>query len=62
MRHLDYYWQSNKDWWYRDDDLIAKVKDDAPPEAKESYKHFFEQERNHKSVFDDDYKEPEDDE
>lgn len=43
MRKLDYFWKSNKDWWYRDKNYVARLKDSAPPEAQESYKHYLEQ-------------------
>lgn len=43
MRKLDYYWMSNEDWYHQEDNGVFVVNDDAPPEAKESYKHFCEQ-------------------
>ena len=43
MRKLDYFWRTNKNWWYRDENLNEILKDDAPPEAQESYKHYLEQ-------------------
>ena len=42
MRKFDIYWQSNKDWFYFDG-FMPKVKDDAPQEAKDSYKHYLQQ-------------------
>ena len=44
MRKLDYFWKTNKDWWYRDKNL-PRLKEDAPPEAQESYKHYLEQKK-----------------
>ena len=43
MRILEHYWMSNKDWWYRDKNLVPRLKEDAPPEAQESYKRYLEQ-------------------
>ena len=40
MRILEHYWMSNKDWWYRDKNLVPRLKEDAPPEAQESYKRY----------------------
>ena len=45
MRILEHYWMSNKDWWYRDKNLVPRLKEDAPPEAQESYKHYLEQKK-----------------
>ena len=45
MRKLDYFWKTNKDWWYRDKNLVPRLKEDAPPEAQESYKHYLEQKK-----------------
>ncbi len=42
MRKVDWYWHSNPDWWeFRNH--FAVVKEDAPPEAQESYKRYLEQ-------------------
>ena len=43
MRKYDLYWQSNRDWWYINDDCTPVVKDDAPQEAKESYQRYLDQ-------------------
>ena len=42
MRKLDLYWQSNRDWWEYVNH-IPRVKDNAPAEAKESYRRYQEQ-------------------
>lgn len=44
MRKLDLYWRSNPDWWEFKNN-IPSVKDDAPPEAKESYRRYQEQKK-----------------
>lgn len=62
MRHLDYYWMSNENWYHMNKNCVYVLNDDAPQEAKKSYEHFLEQEKNHKSVFDNDYIEPKDNE
>ena len=43
MRKLDFFWKTNKDWWYLDKNLDMRIKPDAPPEAQESYKRYLEQ-------------------
>lgn len=43
MRKLDYYWQTNKDWYYTKENGVCVIKDTAPPEAQESYKRYREQ-------------------
>ena len=45
MRKFDYYWQTNKDWYYRKENGVAVPKDTAPEEAKKSYAHYLEQKR-----------------
>lgn len=45
MRKLDYFWTTNKDWWYRQENGVRRLKDDAPKEAKESYAHYLEQKK-----------------
>ena len=42
MRQLDLYWMSDPDWW-EIKNHIPTVRDDAPEEAKESYKRYKEQ-------------------
>ena len=43
MRKFDYYWQSNRDWFYRKENGACVLKETAPPEAKKSYEHYLEQ-------------------
>lgn len=44
MKRLDFYWKSDKSWYHWDDKFSYYViNDDAPEEAKESYKHYLEQ-------------------
>lgn len=43
MRILEHFWQSNRDWWYWDDNGNQVLKPEAPPEAQESYKKYLEQ-------------------
>ena len=38
MRTCDMYWHSNKSWWYVNDKYEYAMYDDAPEEAKESFK------------------------
>ena len=45
MRKFDYFWRSDKSWYYRKENGACVLKDDAPPEAKESYQHYLEQTR-----------------
>lgn len=42
MRKYDTYWESNKDWYYVKDGRFI-VREDAPKEAQDSYKHYLEQ-------------------
>lgn len=42
MTKLDFYWQSNQEW-YHWEKMQPVLNDDAPDEAKESYKHYQEQ-------------------
>ena len=42
MKKLDLYWKSRREWWeFRNH--VQIVKDDAPIEAKESYKRYIAQ-------------------
>lgn len=41
MRKLDFFLASNVDWWHWEG-LKRVINDDAPPEAKESYKNYLE--------------------
>ena len=43
MKKLDFFWKTNKNWYHLTDDLDFVLNDDAPPEARESYKHYLEQ-------------------
>lgn len=43
MRKMDFYWASNKDWYYRDEHFNPHIKSTAPKEAKESFQHYLEQ-------------------
>ena len=43
MKKLDYYWASNPDWCYRDENYVERLKPNAPKEAQDSYKHYLEQ-------------------
>ena len=43
MRVMDLYWKKNKEWYYYDDNLMPRIKENAPKEAKESYKRYLEQ-------------------
>ena len=45
MRKLDYFWMSNDNWFYQRENGTFALKDDAPPEAQESYKHYLEQKK-----------------
>lgn len=42
MRNLDLFWASKKEWW-EIKNHIRVLRDDAPPEAKESYEHYLKQ-------------------
>ncbi len=46
MRKLDFYWKSNRDWWFYDKNLIPRIKNSAPQEAQESYQRYREQSKN----------------
>ena len=44
MTKLDFYWKSNKDWYYRDSiTMQCVIKDDAPEEAKKSYQNYLKE-------------------
>ncbi len=43
MKKLDFYWRTNKEWYYLTENGVYVVKPDAPKEAQESYKHYLEQ-------------------
>ena len=42
MRKLDLYWMSDESWWTFKND-IPVIKDDAPEEAKESFRRYIRQ-------------------
>ena len=42
MRKLDSYWLTNDDWWTFKNH-IPTIREDAPPEAQESYKRYIKQ-------------------
>ncbi len=45
MTNLDLHWLSNRDWWHYIDEGSGKraLNDDAPEEAKESYRIYLKQ-------------------
>ena len=43
MRKYDMYWSSNPDWFEYDDDLFPVLTDNAPEDAKESFKNYLAQ-------------------
>ncbi len=43
MTKYEWYWLSNRDWYFRRDDGVAVIRDDAPEEAKKSYRIFLDQ-------------------
>ena len=43
MRKLDFFWKSNRDWYYRKENGACVLKESAPPEAKKSYENFVQQ-------------------
>ena len=43
MRKLDFFWQTNKEWYERLESGACVLKGSAPPEAQKSYKHYLEQ-------------------
>ena len=50
MRKLDLYWTDNPDWWYRDENGVRHIKEDAPEDAKKSYEHYLEQQKRHEET------------
>lgn len=42
MTRLDVYWQNNENW-YHYEGFTPVINDDAPEEAKESFKRYLEQ-------------------
>ena len=49
MTTLDFYWQSNKDWYHLEGFDVV-LNDDAPQEAKDSYEHYLQQLKDKKDV------------
>lgn len=45
MRKLEYYWKTNRAWYDYDENLNVYIKDDAPQEAKDSFKKYLEQKK-----------------
>lgn len=45
MRKLDYFWKSNPEWWYRKENGVPWIREDAPKEAQESWKRYREQKK-----------------
>ena len=43
MTRLDVFWKSNEDWYEINENGFEVIKESAPPEAQESYKHYLEQ-------------------
>lgn len=47
MTKYDYYWCSNLDWVYFDNKKGMMIREDAPPEAQESYRIYRQQVKEH---------------
>lgn len=45
MTKLDYYWQSNDDWYHMTETCEFVINDDAPEEAKKSYQNYLKQKK-----------------
>lgn len=43
MRKLENKWYQNRDWWHFNEYGLFEINDDAPKEAKESFKKYREQ-------------------
>lgn len=41
-KNIELYWHSNRDWWHYDGYAMV-INEDAPKEAKESYKRYLKQ-------------------
>ncbi len=50
MRKLDLFWLSNEEWIYQVETGAFLLKDDAPKEAQESYKHYLEQKKSERGI------------
>jgi len=46
-----FYWMSNQNWWKRDTDGEAVIREDAPEEAQKSYQHYIEKKRRRDEAF-----------
>lgn len=44
-KHFEFYWSSNEDWFYYDENQQPHMKDDAPDQAKESFKAYCKQQK-----------------
>ena len=51
MRKPSLKWRERNEWFHFDEHLNPVVNDDAPSEAKESYRHYLEQQRNESHIF-----------
>lgn len=49
MSKFDVYWMSNREWW-EFNGSVATVKEDAPPEAQESYRRFQEEQEKNRNL------------
>lgn len=47
MRRLDHYWKSNRSWWHWDKNCFPVINEDAPEKAKESYRNYIKQLKEH---------------
>jgi len=45
MRKLNLYWRTNEEWYHFDKNMNPVVNDDAPEEAKESYRQYLEEKK-----------------
>ena len=43
MTKYDFYWKTNEAWYTVKENLECVVRDDAPPEAKDSYNRYLQQ-------------------
>ena len=43
MRKLGYFWRSNEDWFYMNENCVFVLNDDAPEEARKSYENYLRQ-------------------
>lgn len=45
MKAVDLYWKKNREWYYYDDNLVPRIREDAPEEAKKSYENYMKQKK-----------------